>query len=48
MEDPNALIGQYKRFGSDYFLKNGTEFFSSWQYVEENAQRIWDEAHNKQ
>ena len=47
MENPDALIGQYKRFGSDYFLKNGTEFFSSWKYVEENAQRIWNEAHNK-
>ena len=43
MEDYDALIGQYKRFGSDYFLKNSTEFFSSWKYVEENARRIWDE-----
>lgn len=30
MKDPDALIGQYKRFGSDFFLKNGTVFFSSW------------------
>ena len=47
MEDANALIDQYKRFGSDYFLKHSSEFFSSWKYVEENAQRIWNEAHNK-
>ena len=46
MENPEALTGQYKRFGSDYFLKHSTAFFSSWKYVEENAQKIWDEMHN--
>jgi len=39
----DELLYIYKRYGTDFFLKNSKENFSSWKYVEQNIQRLIDE-----
>lgn len=39
----DEILYIYKRYGTDFFLKNSKENFSSWKYVEQNIQRLIDE-----
>ena len=38
----DELISRYKMYGTDFYLKNAFEGFSSWSYVDENAKRIYE------